>query len=63
MVKTENIFEKYRGFYVAIVEGKIVSYGKDAKKVLEKAKKKYPKSEIILKKIPEEEEALILITR
>jgi len=59
MVKARNIFEKYRGLYVAIVESKIVSYGKDAKKVLEKAKKKYPKSEIVLKKIPEEE-ALIL---
>jgi len=62
MVKTENIFAKYKGLYVAIVDDKIVSYGKDAKKVLKKAKKKYPKSEIILKKILEEE-ALILITR
>ena len=39
MVKTENIFEKYRGLYVAIVEGKIVSYGKDAKKFWKKQKR------------------------
>jgi len=39
MVKTENIFEKYKGLYVAVAESKIVSYGKDAKKVLEKQKR------------------------
>jgi len=45
--------------YVVLVNNKVVSSEKNAKKVLEEAKSKYPKTELVLKKVPEE--ALILL--
>jgi len=58
----KELFEKYKGMYVVLVNNKVVSSGKNAKKVLEEAKRKHPKAELILKKVPEEE-ALILVIR
>ena len=51
----KELFEKYKGMYVVLVNDRIVSSGKNAKKVLEEARSKYPKAELILKKVPEEE--------
>ena len=50
----------YKGKYVAIVDKKIVFSGRNAKKVLDEAKSKYPSKRVVLRKIPEEE-ALILV--
>jgi len=50
----KELFEKYKGMYVVLLNGKVVSSGKNAKKVLEEAKSKYPKAELVLKKVPEE---------
>ena len=46
---------QYKGEWVAISEGKIVSHGKDAQIVYKKAKEKKPKSDISLAKVPEQE--------
>ena len=52
-------FTKYKGKYVALVDKKIVASGENAKIVFEKAKSKYPKKEIVLRKIPEEETLIL----
>ena len=54
-------FTKYKGEYVAIVDKKIVASGKNAKDVLDDAKKKYPEKEIVLRKVPEEETLILVI--
>jgi len=54
-------FTKYKGKYIALVDEKIVASGKNAKVVLENAKAKYPKKEIVLRKIPEEETLILVI--
>ncbi|MBA2124483.1 hypothetical protein B9J78_06105 [bacterium Unc6] len=43
---------KYAGKYVAIAEKKVVLSGMDPGKVYEKAKRKYPKKEVVLWKVP-----------
>lgn len=59
--KIEIDFTKYKGKYVALVDKKIVASGENAKVVLEEAKSKYPKKEIVLRKIPEEETLILVI--
>jgi hypothetical protein len=53
--ETNINFTKYKGKYIALVGKKIVTSGKNAKVVLDGARAKYPKKEIVLRKIPEEE--------
>jgi len=48
-------FARYKGKYVAIVDDNIVASGDNAEKVLDQARSKYPKKEVVLRKIPEEE--------
>ena len=55
-------YSKYKGRYVAIVDKKVVTSGVNAKQVLEEARSKHPKKEVVLRKIPEEE-TLILVVR
>jgi len=47
--------DSYLGQWIAICREKIVSHGKDAKKVFEEAKEKYPKDRPLLAKVPEKE--------
>ncbi len=47
--------ENYLGEWVAICDNKIVSHGKDVKKVFEEAKKKYPTKNPLLTKVPSKE--------
>ncbi len=42
---------KYRGKYVAILDKKVVASGINAKKVIEEAKRKYPRKESFLVKV------------
>ena len=44
--------DKFEGEWVVFVNNRIVAYGKDMKKVLEKAKAEYPKKETTLMKVP-----------
>ncbi|MBI2652503.1 succinyl-CoA synthetase subunit alpha [Candidatus Woesearchaeota archaeon] len=46
---------KYEGKYVAIVEDKVVTFGDNAKEVWEEAKKKFPKKNPMLAKVPRAE--------
>lgn len=60
MNKNYNFFMKtdlssYIGKWIAICNEKVVSYGSDAKKVFEEAKKLYPKERPLLTKVPEKE--------
>lgn len=48
-------FNVYAGKYVAIIEKKVVSFGDNAKKVWDEAKKKFPDKTPTLAKIPKEE--------
>ncbi len=50
----------YKGEWVAIAESKIIAHGKDAQKVYKQAKKKTPKEDISLAKVPSEQ---VLILR
>ena len=47
--------DPYIGKWIAICNQKIVSYGKDVKKVFKEAKKKYPKEKPLLTRIPDKE--------
>jgi hypothetical protein len=47
--------EGYLGEWVAICDNKIVSHGKNVKKVFEEAKKKFPDKEPLLTKVPSKE--------
>jgi len=47
--------DAYIGQWIAICDEKVVSHGKDAKKVFKEAKTKYPKKRPLLTKIPEKE--------
>lgn len=59
-VKTDT--SAYQGEWVAISGRKIISHGKDAGKVYNQAKRKYPKKEISLAKIPEEQTLILKVT-
>lgn len=50
---------KFEGEYVAIIEDEIVTRGKDAKKVYQEAKDKFPEKTIFLGQVPRKE-AMIL---
>ncbi len=52
---------KYRGKYIALIDKKIVGSGKNAKLVLDNTRAKYPKKEIVLRKIPEDETLILVI--
>lgn len=54
-------FTKYRGKYIAIVGKKVVASGENAKVVLDHARVKHPKKEVVLRKIPEEETLILVV--
>lgn len=45
----------YKGEWVAIAKSKVVAHGKDAQKVYNQAKKKTPKEDVSLAKVPSEQ--------
>ena len=44
--------KRYRGKYVAIAKGKIVLSGSKPGEIYEKAKRRHPKAEVVLWKVP-----------
>ncbi len=54
-------FSKYRGRYVALVDNRVVSSGKDAKTVWARAKKKKPAATPTLVKVPTGETLVLLL--
>ena len=52
----------YKGEYIALVNGKVVASGTDAKIVLDKAKSRNRGKEIILRKIPGEETLILKVS-
>ena len=52
-IKTDTSL--YKGEWIAISQGKIISHGKDAQVAYKKAKEKKPHSDISLAKVPEQE--------
>ncbi len=50
---------KFRGMYIAIVDGRVVEHGDDPRGVYERAKRRFPSKEVVLWKVPREG-ALIL---
>lgn len=57
----KNIFKKYPGKRVAIVEGKVVAVSFDAKVVYEQAKEKYPNKKISIFAVPRREDKYLLV--
>lgn len=51
----EKNLDNYIGEWVAICNNKIVSHGKDPKKIFEEAKSKHPNQKILLARIPDKE--------
>lgn len=47
-----DMIAKYEGEYVAIIEDKIISHGKDVKKVYREAKERFPKKVVFLGQVP-----------
>ena len=54
--------KRYKGKYVAIAKGKIVLSGLKPGEIYDKAKARYPKTEVVLWKIPEGEAFAFTIT-
>lgn len=46
---------KYRGQYVAVMDGKIVASGKNLYKKIEELEKKYPNKKIVVTYVPTED--------
>lgn len=51
--------DSYIGEWVAICEQKIVSHGKDFKKVFKEARKKCPKEKPLITRIPDKETMIL----
>lgn len=46
---------KYRGQYVAVMDGKVVASGKNLYKKIEELEKKYPNKKIVVTYVPTED--------
>lgn len=57
----KNIFKKYPGKRVAIVEGKVVASSSDAAEVYKIAKRKYPDRKISIFSVPRKEDKYLLV--
>lgn len=57
----KNIFAKYAGKRVALVDGKVVASSHDAYISYQIAKKKYPKKQINIFHVPRKEDKHLLI--
>jgi hypothetical protein len=47
-----RLMVRYEGQYVAIVGNSIVAHGKDAKRVYETAKEKFPRERVLIGQVP-----------
>jgi len=50
---------KFRGLYIAIVDGRVVESGEEPAKIYFKAKERYPTQEVVLWKVPKEETLIL----
>ena len=50
---------KFRGLYIAVVDGQVVESGEEPEKIYVKAREKYPKKEVVLWKVPREETLIL----
>ena len=57
----KNIFKKYSGKRVALVEGKVVASSHDAVTVYKVAKEKYPHKKISIFAVPRKEDKYLLV--
>lgn len=57
----KNLFKKYSGMRVALVDGKVVAATHDAYISYQLAKKKYPKKQISIFHVPRREDKHLLI--
>lgn len=52
-------WNRFAGLWIAVVDGKLVSSGKEAEEVYEEAEKKFPRKKILFGKIPGKESIVI----
>lgn len=57
----QNIFTKYPGKRVAIVDGKVAAASSNAKVAFEQAKEKYPNKKISIFAVPRKEDKYLLV--
>lgn len=57
----KNIFKKYPGKRVAIVDGKVVAVSYDATVVYKQAKEQYPNKKINIFSVPRKEDKYLLV--
>jgi len=50
---------RFKGMYIAIVDGQVVECGDDPREVHEKAKRRFPSKEVVLWKVPREETLIL----
>ena len=50
---------RFRGMYIAIVDGQVVEHGDDPGEVYEKARRRFPSKEVVLWKVPREETLIL----
>ena len=56
-------FDDYIGEWIAIVDKKVVAHGKDARKIYQEAKKKYPNINPVLTMIPKKKTLILTLIR
>ena len=57
----KNIFKKYPGKRVAIVDGKVIAVSSNAPDVYKIAKKKFPEKKISIFSVPRKEDRYLLV--
>lgn len=55
--------ERYRDNYIIIIDGKVKFWGKDIKRMLKEARKKYPDKIPLVAKIPKEEVMVLILIK
>ena len=50
---------RFRGMYIAIVDGQVVEHGDDPREVYERARRRFPSKEVVLWKVPRGETLIL----
>lgn len=58
---SQELFEKYPGKYIAVVDNEFVAVGKSSLEVFRKAKEKYPTKMVSISYIPRKDELVTLL--
>jgi len=54
---------RFGGQYIAMIDGRVVAHGKDAKQVYDRARRVYPKGRIFLGQVPTRQAMVLFLKR